>query len=60
MFSWSCVNYTRDFHKLQEWNRPRPGKANVVPVIELGCHVQQIMKKQSTHPVPSQYNPSIC
>ena len=42
--------------KLQEWNRPRNKKVEILPVV---ARKQEILKKSSYHqcPVPSQYDP---
>ena len=48
---------------LQEWNRPTPRRVEAIPVLELGSCRQEILKKQSRRPVPSQYDPrplSVC
>lgn len=43
--------------RLQEWNRPRPRRVEAIPVLELSSRKQEILKKQSHCPVPSQYDP---
>ena len=48
------------YRKLQEWNRPRPRKVDVIPVLELGSRKDAILKKQAHCPVPSQYDPRPC
>ena len=44
--------------KLQEWNKPRPKKVEILPVVELTARRQEILKKPSLNcPVPSNYDP---
>ncbi len=39
--------------KLQDWNRPRPRKVEVIPVLDLGYRRQKLTKnREKTRPVP--------
>ncbi len=43
--------------KLQEWNRPKQKKVEVIPVLDLTARKQSILKTSYRCPVPSQYDP---